>query len=292
MARTLIVKTGDLAGRRITVDRALTIGSGDDADVVLRDADVAPSHARMQPTGTDVEIEDLGSGAGTWVNGARITTSTKLMPGDVVTIGGTNLTLDRGGHMASPTPDTFVPTPGHVRKDRPAGADAGAAPGTRSTGAPPAEPNALYGSASVGPVPEIGSAGFEIIDHTADVGLRAYGATREATLEQATVALATIIGAWDPRPGGRTERVACEARDDAALLAEWLEEVLYVLEVNDAVLSGVQVDSVTTAVDGVVSLVPRGDRTLEGIHVKAITYHQLQFTETDGRWRAQVFVDV
>ena len=44
-------------------------------------------HARVRPVDGGVEIEDLGSKNGTWVNGAQIDGPTRLAAGDVVGIG-------------------------------------------------------------------------------------------------------------------------------------------------------------------------------------------------------------
>ena len=38
-------------------------------------------------------------------------------------------------------------------------------------------------------------AGFELLEHTADVGIRARGATLEEAFEQATLGLAVVLGA-------------------------------------------------------------------------------------------------
>jgi Archease protein family (MTH1598/TM1083) len=48
-------------------------------------------------------------------------------------------------------------------------------------------------------------AGFELLEHTADVGIRARGATLEEAFEQATLGLAEVMGALAPSgwsPGG------------------------------------------------------------------------------------------
>ena len=133
---------------------------------------------------------------------------------------------------------------------------------------------------------------FEIVEHTADVGLRAYGATLADVLEQATLALAEIEGIW--RPGaGEEVRIELEAGDPGALVVDWLSEILYLQDSRGAALAKVRVEDATeTSVRGVVGLVPFEASDDEGVQVKAITYHQLDVGRADGGWRAQVFVDV
>jgi hypothetical protein len=90
----VVVKTGSLAGRRITVDKEVTLGR-EDTDLVFEDdGEVSRRHAALRPAGGRVEIEDLGSTNGTFVNDNRITGPTALSSGDKVRIGQTTLEVE------------------------------------------------------------------------------------------------------------------------------------------------------------------------------------------------------
>lgn len=71
-----------------------TIGRANDADCVLRDPNVSRRHAELRraPSG-DWTIADLGSTNGVKVNGRRVG-STRLHPGDEVTLGTTKFTFN------------------------------------------------------------------------------------------------------------------------------------------------------------------------------------------------------
>ena len=71
---------GPLAGRRVEVTSALVLGR--QADLVLEDPQASRRHASVRPAGDALEVEDLGSLNGTWVNGARVGGVTRLAPGD------------------------------------------------------------------------------------------------------------------------------------------------------------------------------------------------------------------
>ena len=134
--------------------------------------------------------------------------------------------------------------------------------------------------------------GFEVLEHTADIGLRARGATVEEAFEQATLGLAEILDAWRPGEGG--ERLQIEVRDGdlGGLLVDWLNEVLYVLEVRGAALGGVRVERVGPhAVSGTLTLVP-ADGWLEGVGVKATTYHRLRVEQVGDGWLIEVYFDI
>jgi pSer/pThr/pTyr-binding forkhead associated (FHA) protein len=71
-----------------------TLGRSRECDCVLNDPNVSRRHAELRrgPTG-DWEIADLGSTNGVKVNGRRVS-STRLSPGDQVTIGTTTFSFD------------------------------------------------------------------------------------------------------------------------------------------------------------------------------------------------------
>jgi SHS2 domain-containing protein len=132
---------------------------------------------------------------------------------------------------------------------------------------------------------------FEIIEHTADVGIRAFGSTLEELFEQATLGLVEIIGLGTRQPGV-DEPVSVTADDLGGLLVDWLSEVLYLHEVRDSLLGGVHLDEVTEhRAAGHLTLVQRAGE-VEGTQVKAITYHRLKVERGRDGWMAQVYVDV
>jgi SHS2 domain-containing protein len=132
---------------------------------------------------------------------------------------------------------------------------------------------------------------FEILEHTADVGLRVCAATLEELFASATEALARIAGAWDPGPGEEVS-IAVEAADREGLLVDWLSEILYLFDGRGGALGGVRVASISRgACRGSVAL-----RELrhpdEGVQVKAVTYHQLKVAEGEDGWTATVYLDI
>lgn len=83
-------------GDVFTLDsHALTMGRGTTNDVSLPDDEYSSTrHARFEPRRDGVWIEDIGSTNGTFVNGIRLTRERKLVPGDVVRIGETDLRFE------------------------------------------------------------------------------------------------------------------------------------------------------------------------------------------------------
>jgi pSer/pThr/pTyr-binding forkhead associated (FHA) protein len=83
-------------GAEYELDAAqVTIGRGANNDLALTDDEFASArHARFEPRRDGVYVEDVGSTNGTFVNGIRLARERKLVPGDVVRIGETDLRFD------------------------------------------------------------------------------------------------------------------------------------------------------------------------------------------------------
>jgi sigma-54 dependent transcriptional regulator, acetoin dehydrogenase operon transcriptional activator AcoR len=83
-----------LVSQRFELGAKLSIGRAEGAgiDVALDDAKLSRDHAAITRVGVIVEIRDQESRNGTFVNGARVTSS-MLQPGDIVRIGDTLLEL-------------------------------------------------------------------------------------------------------------------------------------------------------------------------------------------------------
>lgn len=135
---------------------------------------------------------------------------------------------------------------------------------------------------------------FRVLEHTADVGFEAWGATREEVfanaaraLEDLTVDLASI----EPR---REVPIEVEGEDAPSLLVNWLSQILYLFDAEGWVFREFDVRRLE---DQRLEAVAQGEsfdraRHAVKLQVKAITYHQLALDRTAEGWRARVYVDI
>lgn len=88
MARLEVVSPPTLAGQALdlTAER-VTVGRATDADLRLSDQRVSRRHAVVWHSAAGDQIEDSGSTAGTYVNGARVSGRVPLGSGDVIRLG-------------------------------------------------------------------------------------------------------------------------------------------------------------------------------------------------------------
>jgi SHS2 domain-containing protein len=141
---------------------------------------------------------------------------------------------------------------------------------------------------------------FEFFEHTADVGIRVLGKTREIALEEAGRAFSSLIvenlDDVQPAEAVRIELPQPAATSDALdyLLFDWLSALLAEFESTGRVLCRFDVRSTATGILADCQGEPLDPaRHHLGHEVKAITYHQLEFRpRPEGGWAGQVIVDL
>lgn len=91
----ILVRTGPLAGKSFVLYRNPTVvGSAPQADIYLfKDAEIEPRHLAIHRVGNAYEVEDLGTRAGTQVEGATVR-QRRLRSGDRIVVGSTALDFE------------------------------------------------------------------------------------------------------------------------------------------------------------------------------------------------------
>jgi SHS2 domain-containing protein len=135
---------------------------------------------------------------------------------------------------------------------------------------------------------------FEILDHPADIGFRARGASlAELFANCAHALIALILEPADIRPAEQLALTA-EGTDYESLLVNWLNEVLYYVDGRRLALSRFDITHLSqTRIDCTAWGEPRdAARHPAKLVVKAVTYHQLTVRQDENGCVADVYVDV
>jgi SHS2 domain-containing protein len=132
---------------------------------------------------------------------------------------------------------------------------------------------------------------FEELDHTADVGIRAYGKTLDELFANAAAGMFSLITDLAAvRPVGEYE-VKISAKDAKALLFDFLSELVFLHDTQKLLFCEFDVTVAGLAVDAR-ARGERIDRTRHPLHlnVKAVTYHAMEVDPERGV--AQVIFDI
>jgi SHS2 domain-containing protein len=135
---------------------------------------------------------------------------------------------------------------------------------------------------------------FEILEHPADIGFRAFGETLQDLFANSALALLSIAGdpaAAEPR---QAYPLAADGGDRESLLVNWLSEVLWWYDGKRVAFCRFRIARLgggEIRAEGLGE--PRdSERHRSRLIVKAVTWHQLKIAETGGGWTAEVYLDI
>jgi SHS2 domain-containing protein len=135
---------------------------------------------------------------------------------------------------------------------------------------------------------------FKILEHTADIGIIAYGEDISEAFVNAAEGLFSLI--IDPKEVSvkKSREIAVTAPDREALLVNWLNELIYLLDAEGVLFKDFEIIEIT---ETALKAKGYGEKINTKKHhlkreVKAATYHQLKIEQTTDGWRAQVIFDI
>jgi len=135
---------------------------------------------------------------------------------------------------------------------------------------------------------------FEILEHTADVGVLARGRTLADAFAHAAEGMFSIMVNLDGLLETEQRSIAVAARDWPGLLVAWLSELLYYSDVDGLLFKRFEMQDFRAYALRAVAFGEPVDRQRHelGPGVKAITRHIMEIDEGPEGWRVQVLLDI
>ena len=134
---------------------------------------------------------------------------------------------------------------------------------------------------------------FEVIDHTADLGIVARGESVDEVFVNAARGMFSLIVDLDTVAELTNQEIIVEAPDQEELLVTWLNELLYLFDAENLVFSRFEIIDLGNEYLSAIAYGEEFDPARHNIksHIKAATYHMLRLQRQDG-FRAQIILDV
>lgn len=133
---------------------------------------------------------------------------------------------------------------------------------------------------------------FDILPHTADGKFRAYGKDLEEQFGNAVLAMFSFMFKLEDVKPKIKKKVNAKGKDKKALLYNWLEEFLVLLDLDAFIPSKIEDIKIKKTADGFeINGIVLGDKVGEHQHigsVKAMTYAEMEITDK----YVQVVVDL
>jgi SHS2 domain-containing protein len=129
---------------------------------------------------------------------------------------------------------------------------------------------------------------YELVEHTADVGVKAYGKTVAEAFEHAAQGMFDIITDESTIDSIGEYNILLEAPDHEQLLVDWLSKLLFLNDAEGLVFGKFMVTIARNHLSAQI-FGEKYDKKKHkmGMEIKAVTYHMLQVHEKD-----PVFVQV
>jgi SHS2 domain-containing protein len=134
---------------------------------------------------------------------------------------------------------------------------------------------------------------FEIIDHTSDIGIRAFGTDLPEAFANAARGMFSLIVDPDSIRESLHRDINVKAPDKEVLLVEWLNELLYYFDTDGIIFKSFEVKSLT---DTEIQARCYGEKADKSRHelkrgIKSTTYHMLKIEKKDF-YQLQVLFDI
>lgn len=154
---------------------------------------------------------------------------------------------------------------------------------------------------------------FEVLDHPADMGFRAHGQSLDSLFANSALALTNIVIDAGTNAAEELVDVKLEGSNLDELMFSWLSEILYQFDGERNIVSSCQSQvtpqMIVTGVSGddndsvrsnkgynltakvsMIKFDPSKHRVKT--YVKAVTFHQMEITNDNGHFSAQVYLDI
>ena len=135
---------------------------------------------------------------------------------------------------------------------------------------------------------------FEVFDHTADVGIHAYGETLIDLFTHAAQGMESLLVAPEQVNVTTRRTMSVEAHDAVSLLVAWLHELIFLFDTEYLLFRDFEIETLTeTLLTAHASGEPYDARRHAlSSAIKAVTWHEASVIRTDGGYQATIILDI
>ena len=135
---------------------------------------------------------------------------------------------------------------------------------------------------------------YELIEHTADIGIKVIAKTLEELFENAALGMFSIIADLNQIKPKEHLEIEVEAESRNELLFNWLRELLYQSSTTYIIFKEFNIQQIS---DKKISALAWGEKienkkNVIKTEIKAVTYCDFKLEKKDSLWEAQVIFDV
>ena len=135
---------------------------------------------------------------------------------------------------------------------------------------------------------------YEFFDHTADIGMTAFGRDLKELFANSAEGMFEILGRASFFKPKEKKEIQVTSNNQEDLLHKWLAELLFVFEKDKIFFVEFDIKSLS---DKQITALVKGESYLGKeaqikTEIKAVTYHQFKVKKVNGRFEARVIFDI
>ncbi len=135
---------------------------------------------------------------------------------------------------------------------------------------------------------------YEIFEHTADVGLQAFGSTLSELFVHAAQGMGSLLVPTEQVRVVTSRQITVNGHDTISLLIAWLSELIFLFDTEYLLFRDFVIETISdTQLTGRASGEPY-DRQRHDLSsaIKAVTWHEAAITRVDDRYQARIIFDL
>ncbi len=135
---------------------------------------------------------------------------------------------------------------------------------------------------------------YEVFEHTADIGLHAYGRDLHELFVHAAEGMGSLMVSPEQVRIQVTREISVEGHDAVSLLINWLNELIFLFDTEYLILRRFEIDDFTgTRLHAIVQGEPYDARQHDlSSAIKATTWHEAAVEALDEGYRATIIFDI
>ena len=135
---------------------------------------------------------------------------------------------------------------------------------------------------------------YELIEHTADIGIRVKGKDLKSLFKNASLAMFEILAEKKKAAGEKKKKINLKQKADTLdeLFVNWLNELLSLSAIKELIFSDFQIKKINKN-NLEATLIGSAIKDYKvNTEIKAATYHELKLERIPYGWQAEVIFDV
>jgi len=135
---------------------------------------------------------------------------------------------------------------------------------------------------------------YEVFEHTADIGLHAYGDTLAELFIHAAQGMESLMVPLEQVSNQVSREIVVDGHDSVSLLIAWLNELIFLFDTEYLIFREFNIDDLSeTHLKGRASGEPYDAQRHDlGSAIKAVTWHEAIVERMGSRYKARVIFDI